>query len=123
MAPPVAMAGTSTVILVGVQMLAGAVGVLLKVTVLVPCEEPKFVPVIVTGVVTGPDAGFRFVMAGGGDVTVKFIPLLGRPPTVTTTLALPVAIAGTSTVMLVGVQMLAGAVGVLLKVTVLEPCE
>jgi hypothetical protein len=120
---PTAIAVTITEILVGVQMLAGAVGVPLNVTVFEPCEEPKFVPVMITGVVTGPDDGFRFEMVGGGGVTVKFVLLLGTPPTVTTTVALPVAIAGTSTVMLVGVQMLAGAVGVPLKVTVLEPCE
>ena len=36
----------------------------LKVTVLVPCVEPKFFPVIVTDVPTTPDAGERLVMEG-----------------------------------------------------------
>jgi len=36
----------------------------LKVTVLVPCVEPKFFPVIVTDVPTTPDVGERLVMEG-----------------------------------------------------------
>jgi hypothetical protein len=40
--------------LVGLQ-LVGVPAVPLNVTVLVPCVAPKFVPVIVTDVATGPD--------------------------------------------------------------------
>src|SRR5258707_4894577 len=70
-----------------------------KVTVLVPCVAPKFVPVIVTGVPTNPDTGFRLVMPGPGDDTVKFTPLLATTPTVTT--AIPhVATPGTATTQL-----------------------
>jgi hypothetical protein len=36
----------------------------LKVTVLEPCEEPKFVPTIVTGVVTAPEDAERLVIVG-----------------------------------------------------------
>jgi len=81
---------------------------------------PKFVPVIVTEVPTGPAVGKRLVMLGGTK-TVKGTPLLARPPTVTTTF--PVfAPLGTGTTMLVALQ-LVGVAAVPLKVTVLVPCE
>lgn len=65
--PGVAPAGTTTPMLVGPQLLAGAASVPLNVTVLVvPCDAPKFVPVIVTDIPTGPDVGFTFVMLGAG---------------------------------------------------------
>ena len=52
---------------------------------------------------------------------MKLMPLLGTPPTVTTTLPV-VAPVGTSTVMLVALQAFAGdGAGVPLKATVLEP--
>lgn len=47
----------------------------MKVTVLVPSAMPKLVPVIVTGVPTGPDEGLRVVMVGGS-VTMNNTPLL-----------------------------------------------
>jgi hypothetical protein len=52
--------------------------------------------------------------------TVKFTPLLGTPPTVTTTLPV-VAPAGTGATMFVALQ-LAGVAAVPLNVTVLVPC-
>ena len=52
--PVVAPLGTATVMLVALQ-LVGVPAVPLNVTVLVLCVAPKFVPVIVTGVPTGPD--------------------------------------------------------------------
>jgi hypothetical protein len=52
--PVVAPVGTGTTMLVGPQ-LVGVPAVPLNVTVLVPCVAPKFVPVIVTDVPTGPD--------------------------------------------------------------------
>ena len=55
----------------------------LNFTVLVPCVEPKFVPVIVTDAPTAPVVGDRLLMLGK---TVKVTPLLALPPTVTTTL-------------------------------------
>ena len=53
--------------------------------VLVPLVAPKFVPVIVTDVPTGPLVGTRLVTLGGTVTTVKTTPLLATPPTVTTT--------------------------------------
>ncbi len=82
--PVVAPEGTGTTILVALQ-LVGVPAVPLKVTVLVPCDPPKFVPVTVTEVATGPEFGFTDEMLGPGVVTVNVTPLLGKPPTVTTT--------------------------------------
>src|SRR5215469_601202 len=117
--PVVAPAGTVTAMLVLLQVVAVAV-VPLKVTVLLPGVAPKFVPVIVTGVPTVPEAGLRVLIVGAEAVTVKFTPLLARPPTVTTILPV-VAPAGTVTAMLVLLQVVAVA-AVPLKVTVLLPC-
>src|SRR5579864_3382519 len=61
--PVVAPPGTGTAMLVGLQ-LVGVVAVPLNVTVLVPCVVPKFVPLIVTGVPTGPEVWDRLVMVG-----------------------------------------------------------
>src|SRR5580692_5116155 len=99
--PVVAPAGTSVVRLVEVHPV-GVVAVPLNVTVLVPCAAPKFVPAIVTDVPTAPADGVRLVRVGGGGgvVTVKLIPLLAWPPTVTTTGPV-VALTGTSVVRLV----------------------
>jgi hypothetical protein len=82
--------------------------------------EPKFAPVIVTDVPTGPDVGERLLMLGAGIVTVKLTPLLACPPTVTTTLPV-VAPVGTAATILVALQF-AGVAVVPLKVTVLVPC-
>src|SRR5215831_2111190 len=117
--PVVAPAGTVTAMLVLPQVVAVA-AVPLKVTVLLPCVAPKFVPVIVTGVPTVPEVGLRVLIVGAEAVTVKLTPLLARPPTVTTTLPV-VAPAGTVTAMLVLLQVVAVA-AVPLKVTVLLPC-
>src|SRR5215469_13264335 len=117
--PVVAPAGTVTAMFVLLQVLAVA-AVPLKVTVLLPCVAPKFVPVIVTGVPTVPEVGLRVLIVGAEAVTVKLTPLLARPPTVTTTLPV-VAPAGTVTAMLVLPQVVAVA-AVPLKVTVLLPC-
>jgi len=92
----------------------------LNVTVLVPCEEPKLVPVITTELPTGAEVGVRLLMVGGG-VTVKKAPLLAIPPTVTTTFP-EVAALGTGTTILAGLQ-LVGVAAVPLKVTVLVPCD
>jgi hypothetical protein len=61
--PVVAPLGTGTTTLVALQ-LVGVPVVPLKVTVLDPCVEPKFVPVIVTEVATGPEVGDRLVTLG-----------------------------------------------------------
>src|SRR5204863_246011 len=116
--PVVAPLGTGTVRLVAIQLL-GVATVPLNATVLVPCVAPKFAPVIVTAVPTGPDVGLSVVIEGG-TVTVKGTPLLARPPTVTTTFP-GVAPLGTGTVRLVALQ-LVGVVTVPLNATVLVPC-
>src|SRR5579872_271520 len=82
--PVVAPLGTAATMLVALQ-LVGVAAVPLNVTVLVPCVEPKFAPLIVTDVPAGPVAGFRLVMLGAAAVTVKPAPLLACPPTVITT--------------------------------------
>src|SRR2546425_482911 len=117
--PVTAPLGTGTTMLVALQ-LAGVPAVPLKVIVLAPCVAPKFARLTVTDVPTTPDVGFRLVMLGGDEVTVKFIPLLATPPTVTTTFPV-VAPAGAGTTMLVALQ-LPGVPAVPLKVTVPAPC-
>jgi len=75
--PVVAPVGTGTTILVALQ-LVGVADVPLKATVLVPCVAPKFAPVIVTGVPTTPDTGFRIAILGAGVALFTFtvIPVL-----------------------------------------------
>src|SRR4029079_11339761 len=92
--PVVAPAGTGTTMLVADHDVDVAV-VPLNVTVLEPCEAPKFVPAIVTTVPTGPLLGVRLVSVGG-TVTVYGSTLLARLFTVTITLPV-VAPAGTGT--------------------------
>jgi hypothetical protein len=92
----------------------------LKVTVLVPCVAPKFVPVIVTDAPTAPEVGVSVLIIGVGGTTVKLTPLLATPDTVTTTFPV-VAPLGTGTEMLVELQ-LVGVAAVPLNVTVLAPC-
>ncbi len=67
--PVVAPDGTGTAMLVAFQ-LAGVASVPLKVTVLVPWVDPKFVPVIVIEVPTVPEVADRLLMVGAG-TTVK----------------------------------------------------
>ena len=73
--PAVRPFGTGTVMLPVFQMV-GVVGIPLNVTVLAPWTAPKFVPVIVTGVPTGPKKGETVDMLGGGAVTVNVVLLL-----------------------------------------------
>ena len=49
---------------------------------LVPCVDPKFVPVIVTDAPTAPLVGDSDVIVAVG-TTVNVTPLLATPPTVT----------------------------------------
>lgn len=56
---PVALAGTVATMEVLLQLvIEAAVIVPGKITVLVPCDEPKFVPVMVTEEPTAPEAGW-----------------------------------------------------------------
>lgn len=91
----------------------------LNVTVLVFWVTPKFAPVIVTDVATGPELGVKVLIIGVGNTTVKLTPLLATLDTVTTTLPV-VAPLGTGTAMLVELQLVGVAV-VPLNVTVLVP--
>src|SRR5437879_1584116 len=99
--PVVAPLGTVVAILVALQLVTVA-AVPLKLTVLVPCVAPKFVPVI--------------VRAG---TPAKFDPLLFTPLANTTTLPV-VAPLGTVVAMLVALQLVTFA-AVPLKLTVLVP--
>lgn len=65
--------------------LVGVPVVPLKVTVLLPRDEPKFDPVIVTDVPTTPPLGEILLMLGSDEVTVNSTPLLSPPPTDTRT--------------------------------------
>jgi hypothetical protein len=62
--PLAAPTGTGTTMLVELQ-LVGVAAVPLKETVLDPCVEPKFVPVIVTEAPDAPDVGDKVVIPGG----------------------------------------------------------
>lgn len=73
--PVVAPLGTGTEMLVALQLVGAAV-VPLKVTVLVPCEAPKFEPLIVTEVPTRPELGFKLVILGAGTPAENETPLL-----------------------------------------------
>jgi hypothetical protein len=113
--PVVAAEGTVTAMLVELHVVTVA-DVPLKLTVLVPCDEPKVVPVIVMDAPTTPDVAERLVMFG---TTVKLLPLLATPDTVTTTLPV-VAAEGTVTKMLVDPHVVTVA-AVPLNFTVLLP--
>jgi hypothetical protein len=99
--------------LVAVQFVEGeTVAVVpLNLMVLVPCVEPKPVPVTVTEVPTAPEVGARFVMLGAA-TTVNAMPALVTPPTVTVTLPV-VAPVGTVVVSVVEVAAVTVAVVVL----------
>ncbi|MGA2149941.1 MAG: hypothetical protein ABSH49_33870, partial [Bryobacteraceae bacterium] len=119
--PVVAPLGTFTTMPVPLQVVAVPALVLLKVTVLVLCADPKLLPEIVIGVPTAAEVGDRLVILGAA-VTVKFAPLLAPLPTVTTTLPV-VAPAGTVTTMLVALQLVTLALLLApLNITVLVPC-
>ena len=113
--PVVAALGTVTTTEPAVQVVTVA-AVPLKVTLPV---DPKLEPEMVTVVPTVPDAGDRPVMLGAVAETVKVIPLLAAPPTVTTTLPLGAPL-GTGTTILVADQLVGVAV-VPLNFTVLLP--
>ena len=115
--PVLAPEGKGTEMLDALQ-LVGDAAVPLNVTVLLPCDAPKFAPAITTEVPMTPEFGVKLVMLGGTR-TVKLRPLLEAPLTVTTTLPV-VAPAGTVAVMLVALQAVAVA-AVPLNFTVLPP--
>jgi hypothetical protein len=91
----------------------------LNVIVPVPRGEPKFDPVIVTEVFTGPEVGERVEIDGGG-MTVNAKPLLSTPLAWTTTLPV-VAPDGTGVTMVVAFQ-LVGLAATPLNLSVPDPC-
>src|SRR6266403_1346025 len=102
------------------QLLAVPAETPLNVTLVTPCDAPKFEPAMITEVPTGPDVGFRLTIVG---VSVKFTVLLAKPPTVTTTATVPaVPLLGAGTTMLVALQLF-GVAATPLNVTVLVPCK
>ena len=62
--PVVAPVGTSATILVAPQLVMDVAVVPLNLTVLLPCVDPKPVPVIVTLVLPGPEVGDRVLRIG-----------------------------------------------------------
>jgi hypothetical protein len=78
--PVVAPVGTFAFIDVALQLVMVVAIMPLNLTVLVPCAEPKFAPVIVTVVPTRPDVGDRLEIFGA-ERTVNALPLLSTPPT------------------------------------------
>jgi len=117
--PVVAPEGTTTVMLVALQLVAVPADTPLNVTLVTPCDAPKFEPAMITEVPTGPDVGFRLTIVG---VSVKFTVLLAKPPTVTTTATVPaVPLLGAGTTILVALQ-LVGVATIPPNVTVLPPC-
>ena len=96
---PIGMLGTVAMIDVSVQLPLGTAGVFVSPNFTVPTAAPKFLPVIVTGVVRGPRVGEMFVMHGpvSGQVTVKLAGALSLPPADTTTVVGPTGTAGTGT--------------------------
>lgn len=114
--PVVAPLGTWTTMPVLLQ-LTGVAATPLNVRVLVPCDAAKPVPAILTKVPTGPKLGVRPLMLGR---MVKFNPLLARPPTVTTTVPVGVALPGTDAIICVSLQLVTTAITPL-TVAVLDP--
>ena len=114
----VAPVGTVTFIDDAPQLVTVA-DVPLNFTVLVPCVEPKFVPVIVTGAPTTPDVADKLVMFGAA-TTVNEEPLLATPLTVTTTFPV-VAPVGTVATIDVEPQLVIVVAVVVLNFTVLVP--
>src|SRR5579884_91031 len=101
-----------------VAMMRVSVQLLTKAFGTVPGLVPKFVPIMVTSVPTGPKVGEVLLTVGGGGVTVNRI-LTVCPPIVTTRGPV-VAAAGTVVSIRPAVQFV-GVAGTPLNVTVLVP--
>jgi hypothetical protein len=77
--PLVVPVGTVVVMAVGVQLAVVTVAVLVpNLIVLVPCGDPKFVPLTVTVAPTAKVVRERLVIVGTGG-TVNRLPLLSTP--------------------------------------------
>ena len=115
----VAPVGATATIEVALQLVITVTRVVLNFTVLVPCVEPKFVPVIVTDAPTAPVVTDRPVMLGAA-TTVNAEPALATPLTVTTALPLVVPV-GTVATIDVALQLVI-VVAAAFNFTVLAPC-
>jgi hypothetical protein len=118
--PVVAPVGTTATIDVLLQLVIDVDAVPLNFTPPVPCDEPKFVPVIVTEAPTAPEVGDRLVIVGVAR-TVNDTPLVVAPLAVTTTLPV-VAPVGTTATIDVLPQLVIEVAAVPLNFTVLLPC-
>jgi hypothetical protein len=117
--PVVAPEGTFATIELALQLVVDAV-VPLNLTVLLPFVEPKFDPEMVIDAPTAPDVEDKLVITGAG-TTVKVLPLLFAPDTITITLPV-VAPLGTMATILVELQLVMLVAVVPLNLTVLLPC-
>jgi hypothetical protein len=112
--------GTLATIAVSLQLVIVAAAPL-NVTDPVPCELPKWAPLIVMVEPGAPEFGWSRLMPGEGS-TVKLTPLLATPPAAVTTTLPVVAVAGTAAAIAVALQLVTVAVTPL-KVTKPVPCE
>ena len=99
--PVVAPAGTVVTILVDVGVPDMIAGVPLKLTALFADIVEKFVPVIVTGVASGPVAGLKLVIVGRGRSTTKLVELVAVWPATVIEIGPVEAVAGTDVVTVV----------------------
>jgi hypothetical protein len=113
--PVVAPVGTVATIDVALQLPIVVAAVPLKLTEPLPCVEPKFAPVIVTGAPTGAEVGETLVMLGA-TITVNETPLLFTPLAFTRTLPV-VAPVGTVTTIDAPLQLPIVVAAVPLKLT------
>src|SRR5208283_699975 len=108
--------------LVAVQLAMLVALVPLNFTLPVPCDGPKFVPVITIDDPTAPVFGVSDVMLGAA-VTVNVTPLLATPPAAVTTTLPVVAPVGTVAVMLDAPQLVIVVALVPLNLTLPFPCD
>lgn len=116
------MAGAVTTIFVLVQEVAAAARVDPKWTVLVPCDAPKLLPLMVIEAPAAAGLGEALVMAGGIPSWKKPVVALFRPFTVTSASWRPMGtVLGTVTMSWV-LDQVEGVAGVLPKTKELVPC-
>ena len=120
--PEVAEKGTTAVMLVLVHGPIAAAVMPLIVTVPLPCDEPKFVPVITIVEFTAPVFGLRLLTLGAA-VTVNVTPLLCTPPAAVTTTLPVVAPEGATAVILVALHDVMEEANMPLNVTLPFPCN
>jgi hypothetical protein len=119
--PVVAPVGTSATIEVALQLVIEVAAVPLKLTLPVPCDEPKFVPVIVTEAPTAPEVGDRLVIVGVAR-TVNDTPFVETLLAVTTTFPV-VELDGTTATIDVALQLVIEVADVPLNLTPPVPCD